>query len=192
MNSGKTPTYILVSLLILAAAGLLTGLYSGLLRLGLLTSGNPPVSPIAHGPLMINGFLGTLIGLEHAAALEHKWAYAAPVFMETSTILLLLGLPIPSNWALIIGSVGLTAVISYLYYLQPKIYHLIMALGAASLLVGNVLFVAKLPIYELVAWWAAFPMLTIFGERLELNRIMRPPNKHNKFLRYLLLDGFWH
>ncbi len=187
MNSGKTPTYILISLLILAVAGLLTGLYSGLLRLGLLTSSNPPVSPIAHGPLMINGFLGTLIGLERAAALEHKWAYAAPVFMAASTILLLIGFPIPSNWALIIGSVGLTSVMGYLYYLQPKIYHLIMALGAASLLVGNVLFVAKLPIYELVAWWAAFPMLTIFGERLELNRIMRPPKQAQQIFTVLIV-----
>ena len=24
-------------------------------------------------------------------------------------------------------------------------------------------------------WWIGFPVLTIFGERLELNRIMRPP-----------------
>ncbi|MDZ7657711.1 hypothetical protein [Fodinibius sp.] len=187
MNPDKTPTYILVSLLILAAIGLLTGLYSGLLRLGLLSSAEPAISPIAHGPLMINGFLGTLIGLERAAALEHKWAYTAPVFMAASTILLLIGFPIPSNWALIIGSVGLTAVMGYLYYLQPKIYHLIMALGAASLLAGNVLFVAEFPIYELVGWWAAFPMLTIFGERLELNRIMRPPKRAQHLFAILIL-----
>lgn len=186
MNSGKTPTYILVSLLILAAAGLLTGLYSGLLRLGLLISGNPPVSPMAHGPLMINGFLATLIGLERSAALEKKWAYAAPVFMAASTMLLLIGFPTPSNWALVIGSLGLTTVMGYLYYLQPKIYHLIMAFGALSLLVGNILFVAGFPIYELVAWWVAFPMLTIFGERLELNRIMRPP-KHAQHIFTVLV-----
>ncbi|MDZ7683492.1 MAG: hypothetical protein U5J63_17720 [Fodinibius sp.] len=183
----KVPTSVLVGLLILAAIGLLSGLYSGLLRLGLLSAAEPAVSPIAHGPLMINGFLGTLIGLERAAALEHKWAYAAPVFMAASTILLLMGLPIPSNWALIIGSIGLTAVMSYLYYLQPKMYHLIMALGAASLLAGNGLFVAQFPIYELVGWWAAFPMLTIFGERLELNRIMRPPKKAQQLFGGLIV-----
>lgn len=185
----KVPTSVLVGLLVLAAIGLLSGLYAGLIRLGLLSTAEPAVSPIAHGPLMINGFLGTLIGLERAAALEHKWAYAAPVFMAASTILLLIGLPIPSNWALIIGSLGLTAVMGYLYYLQPKIYHLIMALGAASLLAGNVLFVAHFPIYELVGWWAAFPMLTIFGERLELNRIMRPP-KRAQYLFTALITGW--
>ncbi len=55
----KVPTSVLVGLLILAGAGLLTGLYSGLVRLGLLASENPTISSIAHGPLMINGFLGT-------------------------------------------------------------------------------------------------------------------------------------
>jgi hypothetical protein len=36
MNSGKTSTYILVSLLFFAAVGLVTGLYTGLLRIGFL------------------------------------------------------------------------------------------------------------------------------------------------------------
>jgi hypothetical protein len=187
MNPNKTPTYILVGLLIFAAAGLLTGLYSGLVRLGLLTSTELSISPMAHGPLMINGFLGTLIGLERAAALEKKWAYGAPVFMAASTVLMLGGLSIPGNWALIIGSVGLTFVMGYLYYLQPKIYHLIMALGAVSLLVGNILFTVGYPIHQLVAWWAAFPMLTIFGERLELNRIMRPPKRAQYIFTGLIL-----
>lgn len=185
----KVPTSVLVGLLILSAAGLLTGLYSGLVRLGLLTSGPPPVSPIAHGPLMINGFLGTLIGLERAAALEKKWAYAAPVFMAASTILLLVGFLHPSNFALILGSVVFTLVMGYLYYLQPKIYHLIMALGVVSLLTGNLLFVAGSPIHLIVGWWAAFPLLTIFGERLELNRIMRPPKRAQHI--FLLLNLGW-
>lgn len=187
MKSAKTPTYILVSLLIFAAAGLLTGLYAGLLRLGLWAGSSSAVSPVAHGPLMINGFLGTLIGLERAAALEKKWAYLGPVFMAASTVLVLGGWQVPGEWALILGSVGLTLVMSYLQYLQPKIYHLIMALGAVSLLIGNLLYVYGYPIYSLVGWWAAFPMLTIFGERLELNRIMRPPKKAQQLFAGLIL-----
>jgi len=186
-KSKKVPAFVLVGLLILAAVGLLTGLYSGLLRLGFLSEMEPAVSPLIHGPLMINGFLGTLIGLERSAALEEKWAYMAPVFIAASTILLLAGKHVPSNWALVAGSIALTAVMSYLYYLQPKIYHLIMALGSASLLVGNLLFVAGYPIFMLVGWWAAFPMLTIFGERLELNRIMRPPKRAQQLFAALNL-----
>jgi len=184
MNSSKTATYVLVGLLLLAAAGLLAGLYAGLLRLGLLqTTGAPAVSPLLHGPLMINGFLGALIGLERAAALERKWAYLAPLFMGIAIILLLSGWIVPARWAFLFGSVVLTAIMSFLYHLQPKTYHMIMALGAFSLAFGNLLFLLGYPIYQLVGWWAAFPVLTIFGERLELNRVMRPPQRaQNLFL----------
>lgn len=188
MNSKvKVPTYILVGLLFLAAIGLLTGLYAGLIRLGFLPEVDHAVSPLAHGPLMINGFLGTLIGLERAAALDKRWAFIGPVFIAVSTVLLLTGLQVPGEWSLILGSVGLTAVMGFLYYLQPKIYHLIMALGAAALLVGNLFYVFGYPIYILVGWWAAFPMLTIFGERLELNRIMRPPKRAQRMFAGLIL-----
>jgi len=187
LKSAKTPTYILVSLLFFAAIGLLTGLYAGLVRLGLLAGSSSAISPMAHGPLMINGFLGALIGLERAAALENKWAYFAPVLMAASTVLMLSGWLVPGGWALILGSIGLTLVMSYLQYLQPKVYHLIMALGAASLLVGNLLYVYGYQIYTLVGWWAAFPMLTIFGERLELNRIMRPPKQAQQLFAGLIL-----
>ncbi|MEX0770472.1 MAG: hypothetical protein WD035_07060 [Balneolaceae bacterium] len=176
MNIGKVSNKVLSGFLFFAAIGLLTGLFSGLVRLGFLRDAPTQiVAPILHGPLMINGFLGTLIGLERAAALEKKWAYTAPVFMAASTVLLLAGTVIPGKWLLLFGSAGLTFVMSYLYYLQPRIYHLIMACGAASLLVGNVLYLTGYPVSSLVVWWAAFPILTIFGERLELNRIMRPP-----------------
>lgn len=188
MNAGKVSNKVLVSLLFFAAVGLITGLFAGLVRLGFLhDSPTQPVSPMAHGPLMVNGFLGTLIGLERAAALEKKWAFAAPVCMATSTVLLLAGPTVPGRWLLLLSSVGLTLVMSYLYYLQPKIYHLIMAFGAASLFIGNALYIAGYPIYTLVAWWAAFPMLTIFGERLELNRIMRPPRRAQQLFAGLIM-----
>lgn len=187
MKSQKITTAVLVTLLFFAAVGLLAGLYSGLVRLGFLSNiSAQPVSPIAHGPLMINGFLGTLIGLERAAALDKKWAYSAPVLLAASSILMLAGMTITGQWLLVAGSVGLVAVMAYLQYLQPKIYHLIMALGAASLLAGNLLFVFGFPIYDLVGWWAAFPMLTIFGERLELNRIMRPPKQAQQLFAALI------
>lgn len=188
MNTGKVTDKVLVSILFFAAVGLITGLFAGMVRLGFLSGASvQPISPMAHGPLMINGFLGTLIGLERAAALEKRWAYLAPVFMAASTVLMLGGVPAPGGWTLIAGSLALTFVMGFLYYLQPKIYHLIMALGAVSLLVGNLLYVLGHPIYTLVGWWAAFPMLTIFGERLELNRIMRPPKQAQNIFAVLIL-----
>ncbi|WP_372635562.1 hypothetical protein [Fodinibius sp.] len=176
-RKASASTYILVSLLIVAAIGLLTGLHAGLVRLGFLAGTASAISPMAHGPLMVNGFLGTLIGLERAAALEKMWAYMAPVLLGISTILVLSGFMVPAKLLFIAGSFFLLAIMLYLYNMQPVAHHLIMALGAAALLVGNILFLFDPPIFNLVAWWAGFPLLTIFGERLELNRIMRPPKR---------------
>jgi hypothetical protein len=54
--------------MILTALALLAGLWAGLLRLGWQL---PPLLlqlPAQHGPLMVSGFLGTLISLERAVA----------------------------------------------------------------------------------------------------------------------------
>ena len=59
-------------LMILAALALLAGLWAGLIRLGWQL---PPLAlqlPAQHGPLMVSGFLGTLISLERAVALSQN------------------------------------------------------------------------------------------------------------------------
>ncbi len=68
----------------LAAAALLVGLWAGLVRLGWAIPPGPPSWVANHGPLMICGFLGTLITLERAVALSNitctLWPYLAPLF----------------------------------------------------------------------------------------------------------------
>lgn len=86
MASSKISTYVLVTLLFVTGIGLLSGLYSGLIRMGFLAGTSEVISPLAHGPLMINGFLGMLIGLERAAALEkngHTWHLFYWVFLPS-------------------------------------------------------------------------------------------------------------
>jgi hypothetical protein len=56
-------------LLGLAGAALLAGLWAGLVRLGWAVPPGHPAWVANHGPLMISGFLGTLISLERAVAL---------------------------------------------------------------------------------------------------------------------------
>ena len=60
------------------AAGVAAAVAGGHAR---LTPGVPaPTGAVAlHGPLMVCGFLGAVIGLERAAALGRLWAYAAPL-----------------------------------------------------------------------------------------------------------------
>ncbi|MCB0184615.1 MAG: hypothetical protein KDE31_10125, partial [Caldilineaceae bacterium] len=74
-----------------ALLALLVGLWAGLLRVGWNWPLLLPTLPLSHGPLMINGFLGTLIGLERAVALGKRWAYLAPLSAATGTLLLVLG-----------------------------------------------------------------------------------------------------
>ena len=67
------------------------GMWLGLVRLGW----NLPLpwqdQLIAHGPLMVCGFLGTLISLERAVAFGSRWGYAAPVLIATGALMLDLG-----------------------------------------------------------------------------------------------------
>ncbi len=157
----------------LAGLSLLAALWAGLIRLGwplpLLAS---TVSP-NHGPLMVTGFLGTLIGLERAVALKRGWAYGAPLFSGLGSLALLLGLPVHLAHGLgVAGSVFLIAVFVVLFRLQPSVYLATMGAGALLWLVGNILWHAGDPLYRLVPWWIGFLVLTIAGERLELSRLL--------------------
>ena len=164
-------------LLFCAAQGLLLGLYTGLIRLGMSSPQAFNLGPLTHGPLMINGFLATLIALERGAALEKMWTYIAPFSFAVSTLLLMFGAAQSGGYFLLLGSVTLVGIMIYLCVIQSVSHHYIMAGGAISLLIGNLFFIVDSPIFMLIGWWIAFPLLTIFGERLELNRIMRPPKK---------------
>lgn len=177
MNKTQLLNALFGLLLATAGIGLLLGLYTGLIRLGLSMPTAFELGAIAHGPLMINGFLATLISLERGAALEKAWSYIAPFSFFLSTVFLLTGTVYPGDFFLLLGSLILLIIMGYLCYIQSIVHHYIMAAGALSLLAGNILFILNYPVYEFIGWWIAFPLLTIFGERLELNRIMRPPKK---------------
>ena len=79
-------------LLLLSLLILLTAIWSGLVRLGWRLPVLLPALPISHGPLMVSGFLGTLIGLERAVALRARWAYLGPMATALGGILLVFSL----------------------------------------------------------------------------------------------------
>ncbi len=131
----------------------------------------------------------TFEALERAAVLEWGWTYAAPLSFVLATIGMFLGLDGFSAAFLIAGTVLLVALLGWLMYRHSATHHLIMLAGGVALLVGNAGYVSGLPVSEVAAWWIAFPVLTIFGERLELNRIMRPPEKAR--LLFTVLIFLW-
>src|SRR5690606_25104185 len=72
------------------------------------------------------------------------------------------------------GSIVLLAMFAVIWRRQPALFIVTMALGALAWVVGNVLWLAGTPLIGVVYWWLVFLVLTIAGERLELNRMLRP------------------
>ena len=162
----------------LIAIGFLSGAWGvwlGLIRVGWRLPLPWPDQLIAHGPLMIGGFLGTVIALERAVALGSGWAYLAPLTTAAGAVLLVLGPPGPTGPLLFtLGSLLVVLILVIVSWRQPALFLLTMAAGAIAWLAGNLQWISGGAISRVVLWWIAFLVLTIAGERLELNRVLRP------------------
>ena len=158
----------------IAVASMACGTWLGLVRLGWRLPLPWPDQLIAHGPLMVCGFLGTLISLERAVALGSAWGYAAPVLVAAGALTIDLSIGPFGPLLITLGSVVLVAIFMRLVVRQPALFIWTMTAGAGAWLVGNTLWLDRMAIYRVVYWWMAFLVLTIAGERLELNRVLRP------------------
>jgi len=157
---------------VLSIFALLAGLWAGLYRMGWSLPTYPTLAN-AHGPLMICGFLGTLIPLERAVAIRKKWMFAAPALTAIGWVVLLARPGMPGAFLFTLGSLVTFAILLFMLIREPKIHTLVMAAGGLSWIVGNILWMTGMPIFQMVIWWMGFLVLTIGGERLELNRVMR-------------------
>ena len=161
-------------LMALGMVALLAALWGGLLRLGWDWPIMRPTLPVAHGPLMVSGFLGTLIGLERAVALGRRWTYAGPTLTGLGALALVVGLPgVAGPMLMAMGSLALVVVFAVIVRRQPGLPEITMGVGALAWLVGNSLWLSGWPIFRVVGWWAGFLVLTIAGERLELSRFLQ-------------------
>lgn len=162
-------------LIFLAGISLLTGLWAGIARMGWLLPLPNEQFAVIHGPLMVVGFLGTLIGLERAVALRRWWAYAIPICGGLSALSALLSVPVQMSASLaVLASMLLIAVFIALYRQYPSEHFIIMALSAVAWLVGNALWFTDAAVFALVPWWVGYLVLMIAGERLELSRLRQP------------------
>lgn len=171
--------------MLIGMMGLLAGLWMSLTRLGLPVSGLPSIN---HGPLMVGGFIGTLISLERAVALGRPWGYAAPWLSAISAILLLFSFPFPiSATTLLLASIVLLIIFGTFLTRQLSDFMLVMATGALSWAVGNALLLTGRAIPDVVPWWSAFLILTIAGERIEMSRLRPCSAMGKRVIRCLLL-----
>ena len=163
-----------ILLMATALFALMVAMWAGLIRLGWGWPTIKPTLPMAHGPLMVSGFLGTLISLERAVALDKRWPYVAPLLSGLGAVLLIVGV---SGWLgpllITMGSVLLVLIMVQILRIHVTLYTGVIITGTLCWLVGNLLWLLGWPVYQIVAWWIGFPLLTVAGERLELGRFLR-------------------
>ena len=170
MNTSK----IKFPLIAIAVLSLLAAMWGGLIRIGWAWNPLQTGFIVRHGALMVSGFLGTVIGVERAVALNRRWTYAAPALAALGALAALVGLPFwVASLLLVLAGIGLVAVFALIVKMETAGYTITMALGAVMWLVGNLLVFMGQPVYAAVGWWIGFLLLTVAGERLELGRILR-------------------
>lgn len=143
-----------------------------------------------HGPLMIGGLFGTLIGLERAVALRHPWSYAAPILSGCGTLALVAGAPVEIGAGLYTAaSVALAGASLLITAHQPALFTGALFFGALAWLAGNVLWLMGQSVPDVTGWWLAFLILTIGGERLELSRVL--PQRRGSEALFLFAIGLF-
>jgi len=171
--------FVLVSLLL--------GMYTGLIRMGWEF---PVVKGFGeHGAIMVGSFLGTLIIIERVVTLNNRMILLIPLINAHSIVFFHLDYYRTSYILLVIGAVGLTAIMLY-YAVKFREYHnYILLAGALCLLTGNVILLVTVKYAVSVTWWFAFFLLTITAERLELTRYL-PVSNNKKIILMMLLGLF--
>jgi hypothetical protein len=160
----------------LGLLSLVCGAWGGLIRLplNLPLAANQANWITYHGPLMVCGFLGTVIALERAAGLHQWWTYAAPALTGIGALVLIAGIVGHRGIVLITaGSALFLAVTLRVVQLQRALFTIVMSIAGGAWLIGNILWLRDWPVNRLVPWWIAFLGLTIIGERLDLSRFQR-------------------
>jgi hypothetical protein len=129
---------------------------------------------------MVSAFLGTVISLERAVALDRLWAYAAPLGAGIGGVLILAGFTVPGFALLVFAAVAFVVSSTIILGRQASLETGTLLAGAIAWLTGNALLcTGGTP----VGWWIAFFVLTIGAERLELSRYLkRTPFSRKAFI----------
>ena len=159
----------------LAGISLVTGLNAGLVRLGVWAPVVNGRLADLHGPLMVLGFMGSLISLERAQALRNRLAYAAPILLGAGAVVLISGLfPVLGRLLLFDGTLAFVAVMVALYRRAPLPLVAAQVVGAVLACLAAALLVV-VEIAALVPLLAGFIVVTIAAERAELAQLTMGP-----------------
>lgn len=168
-------------LMVGAGISLLAGLDGALLLLGVWSPVMSTRLSKWHGPLMVLGFVGTVICLERAVALGHRLAYLVPAMSGFGVIVLLAPLPFDSARAglalLTLAQLGLLTIYVPLCRRSHDDAVVIQGAGAFCAAGAAALLTTGAHVSQIVGWLACYMILTICGERLELSRLTMARNR---------------
>ena len=168
-------------LMVGAGISLLAGLDGALLLLGVWSPVMSTRLSKWHGPLMVLGFVGTVICLERAVALGHRLAYLVPAVSGLGVIVLLAPLPFDSARAglalLTLAQLGLLTIYVPLWRRSHDDAVVIQGAGAFCAAGAAALLATGAHVSQIVGWLACYMILTICGERLELSRLTMARNR---------------
>lgn len=125
----------------------------------------------SHGPLMVNGFLGTVIGVKKAVDLRNDWTFLSPLLTLAGGLMLISGVSsqVP-KLHFVFGSAWLCAITAIAFFRQRSIARLLLLDGCALWSCGNVLWLLGWPIHRLVPWWIGFLLCTIVSKCVSRSR----------------------
>lgn len=163
---------LLYFILPVAIISMITGIYSGIIRIGQPLPVNKFIPIAHHGILMGGSFLGTLICLERVVTFHQKWAWISVFIMAMSFPFLLFNEPSFAVLCLLLGSLGYFW-ISTANYLKYRLNgDIIMVLGAFFQVVALTVFFFSNSYPKAFAGWLLFLVFTIIGERINLTRFL--------------------
>jgi len=175
-------------LLMLAFVALFAGVGAGLARLGWTVPEIAAEAAALHGPLLICGFFGVVISLERAVAIGRRWAYLGPLLAGLGGIAAISGAATAAAWLFAAGSAVLLIATLDIFRRQTALFTFTLVAGSLAWTVGTLLWATGTAVHTIVAWWLAFLILTIAGERLELSRFLKPsPVAHAMFAAILIV-----
>ena len=167
-------------LIVGAGISLLAGLDGALLMLGVWSPVMSTRLSDWHGPLMVLGFVGTVICLERAVALGHRLGYLVPAISGLGVIVVLAPLPFDSARAglavLTLAQLGLLAIYVPLWRRSYDDAVVIQGAGAFCAAGAAALLTSGVRVSQIIGWLACYMILTICGERLELSRVTMARN----------------
>ena len=165
--------------LMLAIGGLALGGGAALLMPDLTV----PAGDVVHGPVLVLGFVGTLVALERAIALRVRWALLAPGCALLGGLVLLAVGPAPLGQVML-ATGGVVLLMTHVAHWrrQPSVALLGQAAGAFAWYAATLLWLGGFSVAETVPWLVGFVAFTFAGKRLEF----APAHAQPWFLAVLL------